>query len=124
MTDPREGRIAVYTAIAGRYDTLRDPEVGAKRCDFICFSDDESLTSDRWEIRPFPEEDADPARAARRVKLLSHRYLPDYAAIVWVDANLAVVGDPAELVDEYLDGKALALFRHPDGRASLADEAE
>src|SRR4051812_13040301 len=124
MNDLQDGRVAVYTAIAGGVDQLRDPEVGAKRCDFICFSDDDSLTSDRWDIRPFQDKERDPARTAKRVKILPHRYLSDYPASVWVDANLTVVGDPAGLVDEYLEESALAVFRHPDGRRSLLEEAE
>lgn len=42
-------RVAVYTAIYGGYDTLREqPEMPG--VDFVCFTDDPGLRSSRWRV--------------------------------------------------------------------------
>lgn len=117
--------IVVYTAVAGGYDAVREPEVVSERCRYVCFSDAPAPPASRvWLFRRFDELLPDPARTSRKPKLLAHRYFPECEYSVWIDANLSVVGDLAELVERHLAVESLALFRHPDGRACLYEEAE
>jgi hypothetical protein len=110
--EPPRRPVAVYTAIAGGKDTLEDPEVVSAACDYICFTDDPYLRSDVWQLRPLELLDDDPARRARRAKLLAHRYLPEYGASVWVDANLTLRGDPAHFVRRHLAVQPIAIGEH------------
>lgn len=59
----------------------------------------------------------------RHVKLHPHIYLPDYRVSIYVDANLRVRRDPAELVERYLAGSAFAAPRHPS-RNCVYDEIQ
>lgn len=103
--------IAVYTALFGRYDALQEP-ASCSRCDFICFTDDDTLRSRHWTIVLVPAT-MDPAMMNRHLKLHPHMYLPGYQISIYVDANLKVRRDPAELVDQYLTSRTFAAPRHP-----------
>jgi hypothetical protein len=108
--------IAVYTAITGGKDTLETPETVCEGCDYICFTDNPYLRCDGWQLRPLELLEGDPCRQALRPKLLAHRYLPEYASSVWVDANVSLRGDPAGLVARPLALGGIAVCEHTDGR--------
>jgi hypothetical protein len=107
----KEGRIAVYTAIFGKKDTLRNPRVVSDRCDYICFTD-QPMTSSVWDVRRVPRRDPDPTRSAREYKILAHQYLPEYEMSVWVDGNIDILGDPNEMVKKWLSDTSLAVLDH------------
>jgi GT2 family glycosyltransferase len=118
-------RIAVYTAIIGRYDTLKPACFSS--ADFICFTDDPSLAARGWRVIPVASSDKCSQdmkiRTARRVKLLPHECLPDYDAWVWVDGNLSLKIDPSILLRTYLHSCDLATFKYPGARDCLYEEA-
>ena len=116
-------RIVVYTAIAGGVDQLREPVHVSPRVDHVCFTDNPHLASTHWELRPFDERFENPTRTAKKPKILPHRYFPEYEVSVWIDGNQTVEADLAELAESSLENRSLALFRHPDGREDLYDEA-
>lgn len=98
----RESRIVVYTCITGGYDNLIKPSFVTPGIDYVCFTDNKLLKSDIWKIRPIPEEllSYSKVKQQRGVKILPHRYLPEYDISVWVDANMDTKGN----VKTYLDG--------------------
>ena len=137
MTATPSPRIAVYTAITGRYDTLRKPSVTTPGVSYFCFTDEPrwlSFINDTgWTILALPGgRDLDPVRKARWAKILCHR-IPQLAAFdysVWIDGNLDVTGDLQSLV-ESLCGATLTGFRHPfrdclyeEGRACILEEKD
>lgn len=95
-----ERRIAVYTAITGGKDTLEPPEPAFECCDYICFTDNPYLRTDGWQMRPVELVETDPRQPALHAMMLPHRYVPEYPASVWVNANLSLGVDPARLVDD------------------------
>jgi Protein of unknown function (DUF616) len=118
-------RIAVYTAIFGRYDSLKPARF--QTADFICFTDDPSLRVPGWRTIPVASsanwtQDMK-IRAARRLKLLPHECLPEYAAWIWVDGNLSLKVDPQLLVHTSLQQCDLSTFAYPGARDCLYDEA-
>lgn len=130
-------RIAVYTAITGRYDTLHQPAVVSPNVAYFCFTDTPrwfSLINDTvWSIAKLPGgEDLDTVRQARWAKILFHR-IPQLATFdysVWIDGNVTVIGDVQALI-ESLNGAPLTGFRHPfrdclyeEGRACIVEERD
>jgi hypothetical protein len=109
-------KIAIYTAVFGEFDPLRDPLFKSPGCDYICFTDSQ-VESDGWKIiQTEVENPADqdtfktPQRfTSRKHKLLPHRFLPEYDYWVWMDGNITTKGDIRPLVTavEYL-----ASFEH------------
>jgi len=115
-------RLAVYTAITNNKDTLKDKQTKGN-ADFICFTDNRSLKSDTWIIRPACELFKDGNRNAKIHKVLSHQYMKDYEYSIWIDANIYLEVDPEYLIDKYLKDKDIAIFKHFEGRKSIYDEA-
>jgi hypothetical protein len=119
-----EKKIVIYTAIANQFDDLIDPPFVSAECDYVCFTDNSFSRSDIWKIREFDEYFPDPTMTAKKPKILPHRYFPDYEYSVWVDGNMSIIGDIRELIERYLGRKPMALYRHPEGRSSIYEEAE
>jgi hypothetical protein len=106
-------KIAVYTAISNNYDSLKLPITESKDIDFICFTDNDNLKSDKWKITTIEEQNLDPIRLAKKVKVLPHIYLSEYDLSLWVDANFLITHDLNELFNTYLSKGLIACFRHP-----------
>lgn len=114
---PRPGRTAVYTCITGGYDTLKPVPKPGTGIDYVCFTD---RPPDRppspWKCRPIPQELAglSDVRKQRTLKILPHRYLPEYDASLWVDANIHMDGDMGAFFGRYdLRKSPLYTNRHP-----------
>jgi len=86
-------RWCIYTCITGRYDTVREPVV-EKDADYVLFTDDQSRVSkgSAWKVKPIPEElqQLDKVRQQRCVKILSHKLLPEYDVIIWIDGRVKI----------------------------------
>lgn len=92
--------------------------------DYVCFTDDVELRSEHWQVRLVSREMLDPARAAKRIKALPHRFLAQYEWSLYVDNTVHLKRPPGELFERYL-GPArspLVCFRHPE-RDCVYDEA-
>lgn len=115
--------IVVYTAICGNYDTLKEPQIISKNCDYICFSD-KKLKSKVWKLRKFDKFLSDNTRTTRRVKILPHKYFSEYKYSVWVDANIKIKSDISSLVYSLLskEKNPMAVFEHTAKRKSIRDE--
>lgn len=116
-------RLAVYTALTGGYDTLRQPERVRDGVDYFCFSND--IREERigaWRIRPIPFEDRDPVRVSRFPKLNPHLVLPNHEASLYVDANVLVTEELDAAVDRVLaSGTPCAMVPHPDRKGTFEE---
>jgi len=108
------GQTVIYTAIFGNREPLREPKFRPPGCDFVCFTD-QPFSSVTWLVRRMKAPHIDPLRASRKIKILAHRYVPEYEQSVWIDGNLIVRGDVNELLQKYLSEAPLAVFRHAHG---------
>jgi Protein of unknown function (DUF616) len=116
-------RIALYTSIFGGYDKLAEPP----RCpgvDYFCFTEDESVSSDVWQIVASPPRYEHPRLAAKWFKMHPHLVLSDYRYTIWIDGSLRLKSETfAEEVMRCLGVNGLALLKHP-ARDNIFDEAE
>jgi hypothetical protein len=121
---PRPRR-AVYTALIGGYEKLREREsVVDSDVDFVCFTDDPSLVSTTWRVElidvSFP---MDSVRSARVLKTIGHPLLNQYEETIWVDNRVSLLGDPHAAFDELLADCDLFIFVH-SFRDIVIDEFE
>ncbi len=68
----------------------------------------------------------DPTRNARMIKILPHRFLPEYDYAIWIDGNIKISADRHyinNLLKNCLGESGIALYRHPD-RTCIYKEAE
>lgn len=117
-------RIAIYTAIFGGYDQLKDqpPFSGV---DYICFSDSPSLRSRCWRVA-YCEAPPEHSRiTAKRFKTTPHLFLPqEYDISIWIDGSMVIVG--ASFIGKCLSsiGKwGISCMLHPVGNC-IYQEAE
>lgn len=94
-----------------------------RRTDFICFTDDRSLTSKRWQFRYVDSTELGPVRTSKMIKHLPHRFLGEYASSLYMD-NTVKPKVPARRFFALLDASPAPMlcFRHPE-RNCIYDEA-
>lgn len=108
---------AIYTVITDGYDTLKVPRNGSKCYDFICFTNDISLSSSFWKIIYINKQSR---HLQREIKIKAHEYLPDYDFTIYVDGSAVIKRDLSQL--EMLIGKSDILFVKHHKRTCLYDE--
>ena len=113
-------KLAVYTAIIGGYDQYVQPPQG--NYDLFLFSDVERGPG--WgKLKVIKPEFEDPTRDARKIKILSHKWFPEYEYTLWMDGCVRAPDfDSDRLIESWLQGKDLATFQHPE-RDCLYQEA-
>lgn len=85
-------KVVVYTCITGDYDKLIDPQFIDSGVDYICYTNNNTLNSNVWQIRPIPT-DLDyltQVKKQRYIKINAHVMLPEYDISVWVDGNIII----------------------------------
>jgi len=121
----KEPRIVVYTCITGGYDNIIEPTVVTPGVDYICFTDDKTLTSKTWEFRPIPENLLGYSKVVqqRGVKMLPHKYLDDYDISVYVDGCVVVRENIKEFL-KTLDFNSYSVFisEHPARKCIYAEK--
>lgn len=119
-------RGVVYTCWFGFSEHFNDVIYDrADNIDFICFTDDDELRSEFWTMRYAESGMLDPALAAKQIKALAHRFLPEYDYSLYVDNTLRLKASPRRIFDEFLANapSSLVCFRHPH-RKCVYDEAQ
>lgn len=96
-------RLLVYTALFGDYDYLIEPTEKFEGCDFVCFTDQKQIKSDFWEIRLIDKCDLPLKMMNRKYKILPHLFIPFYERSLYVDSNIAILKNPKDLSDKYLN---------------------
>ena len=96
-----------YTAITGKYDTLKHPAVLSDGWRYICFTNNTSIKSSVWEILPIPAEltTLSDVKAQRMIKICPHRYLSHYDECIWVDGNITIQCDLNEFTSQYCNNE-------------------
>lgn len=113
LEDIESSKIAIYTAFTGNYDQLKDPVIIDENCDYICFTDNEDLESDVWEIRLMDDSLFDNNRKAKQYKVFPEKYLSDYDYSFWIDATFKIIGSIREYIYKYINSSMLVVV-HPE----------
>lgn len=118
-------RLAIYTAILNRYDTVKPIPHQTIPTDWILYTDDPTAYAPGWTVRRIrPQPGEDPKRTATRYKLSPRQVLPDRQRTIWIDGSIAVDSERfAEDMNRLLDNHPLRLFPHPQ-RSCVYAEAE
>ena len=114
--------MVVYTALFGDYDFLIDPRMAYDGCDFICFTDRDTLQTNKiWKPIKTNKRFPSPVVANRHFKWLPHRYFQNYEFSLYLDSNIILYTDPIKLAEKYLSLADIAMPKHPF-RNCLYDE--
>lgn len=116
-------KVVVYTAIMGSFDTIKEPLKITPNVDYFCFTDNENLKSDTWNII-YLQKCENSRKVARKLKVLGHDLINNYKYSIWVDGNIQIKEDLTKQIEEYfyLQAVEIATFKHPV-RNCIYDEA-
>ena len=119
-------KIAVYTSITNGYENLKPiPKNQSQDIDFICFTDNPMMYSNGWMLKPIPDDliKVPFHKQQRLIKILPHRYLPDYDISLWVDGNIQITCDVLKFIQEYDLNLYSFYTRHHPSRDCIFQEA-
>ncbi|WP_296584618.1 glycosyltransferase domain-containing protein [Xanthobacter sp.] len=124
MAEVPAPRACVYTCLIGGYEALNEqPMAAASGLDFLCFTDDPTLTSTTWKLVPYtPAFPLDPVRSQRMAKLSPHELLPGYDVSLYIDNSVILTVPPEEVIARYLPAGTPAAMPGHSFRASVRDE--
>lgn len=111
---------AIYTAIFGKYDILKDPEYINKDYHYICFTD-QNFKSDIWQVENVNSSSIGAKKTSRMVKILSHMIMQHYEFTIYQDGSMVQIDDANYLLDNMKTD--IAFIDHPD-RNCVYDELE
>jgi Protein of unknown function (DUF616) len=116
---------AVYTAVIGGYETLREePLAHASTSEFVCFTDDPGLRSETWRVVVVaPRLPTDPVRSARYLKINGHPELEHHETTLWIDNTVELLAPPEAFLHQWLGDAEVAAPLHAV-RSSVLAEAE
>ncbi len=119
-------KAVVYTAYFGKKEPLNtDCFGGWESLERVVITDDPGLEAPHADrIIHDPLNGLDPARASRRGKLMPHRFFPEYDWSLYIDNNVTLLSDPADLIAAIAarPGSGFHCFRHIR-RNCIYDEA-
>jgi hypothetical protein len=137
-------KVAVYTAIYGGHDGLKQPPLQDIPCDFICFTDNQELAeSDNglWRVILVERPPDHPRMQAKYFRMMSHQVFPNgclarryrqsvkpalkrtrYDFIIWIDGSCQIKSPSfAREACACVKANKWAMFYHPD-RNCIYDE--
>jgi len=116
--------IAVYTALFGNYDYLRDPPIIYKEIDYICFTDNKKFQSKKWKIFYINRGNLSSKDMNRYIKINNHEFLKKYEFSIYHDANVIFFSNPIELIKKYLRSSDIAMPQHRYRNSTKAEAKE
>lgn len=120
----KDNKIAVVTAIANNYDSIKIPDTLDGRIDYYLFTDKPVDDYGVHSVLPMLYTNDDPTRSARYIKTHLNTLLDGYDYIVWVDANILLSGNIHDLIDRFRQSKKeIAVFEHPF-RQNITEEVD
>lgn len=105
--------VVVYTAVYGGYDVPPRPVDQDVPVEWVCFTDDASLSADGWRMVHEPSRFDHPRMSAKWYKALPDLALPEVRWSIWIDANARVDSISFASSAVALADRGLAVFRHP-----------
>ncbi|WP_100615115.1 glycosyltransferase domain-containing protein [Confluentibacter citreus] len=117
-------KIAIYTAVFGGKDELKEPLnfKNNENIDYFIISDDKGIKSKCYNLvykKPIYD---DITKNARYYKIIGLEEFKSYDFIIWHDANLQIVQDEILKIITFVDNKGVGFFKHSE-RNCIYDEA-
>lgn len=113
-------KIAVYTAITGDFDGLKENQ-NTNNADFFAYLEQPHQSS-TWNTRLIDFKGKTNNLTAKYYKLHPHKLFPDYEYSLWIDGSVELVADARDLVKLYLKNSSWAVHKHAS-RTCIIDEA-
>jgi hypothetical protein len=114
-------QILIYTIVTNNYDKMRPARI-FPGFDYWLFTDDPDFKVDGWEIKVVPKS-PNPIKQQRQIKINSCVYTKGYDISIYIDGNMEIIRDPADLLKNYYHGGLMTTI-HPKRSTLLAEGME
>ena len=120
-------RIAVYTALFSKYDTIKEPQIHPDNIDYFIYTDQSVPEKSLWKkldhSSVIPAECiGDPVLCNRWIKMHPHLLFPEYDYSIYIDSSITVLSDLTPMI-KALDHYPVATFKHKS-RKCVYEEIE
>ncbi|MBV9065945.1 MAG: DUF616 domain-containing protein [Methylobacteriaceae bacterium] len=106
-------RVCVYTCLIGTTEVLNEQPFASSEIPFICFTDNPDRRSETWQLRLVtPLFEMDSVRSQRVLKILCHKYLPDFDVSLYIDNGVLLKQTPEEFITTYFPEFGLGVPEH------------
>lgn len=100
----RKLKVALLTANIGNFELDRHWEDQNCTCNFYKFNDNNL---------PFPLPNLNDRLRSKYIKIMTHRFLPDYDIYIWIDSSVEIVSDKfVSKIIELLHGNDIVICDH------------
>ena len=118
-------KFAVYTAIFGEFDKLREPTCVEDGVDYYCFTDSEEVKSEVFKVVRVSRLFDDPRLSARVVKILPELFLKNYDASMWVDGSTWIRGENVfKAIRDKMGDRLIAIHQHSQRNCIYQEASE
>lgn len=109
-----DGEDVVFTSLFGKYEKLNEIKIDKNpNTRYICFTDDDDLISETWEIFLItPKSNLNPQRNSREIKMLGHKYFVDGTRSLYIDNTVSLKVDGKIILDYWLSDADIAFMTH------------
>lgn len=117
-------KIAIYTAVFGKYDNVPNPRVTPDNCDFYIFTDSKEHQNSIWRYKEYPKkiEKYSNIEKNRFLKMHPHILFEEYEYSIYVDGNVEIFSDLTEYINLLKkNGPGIGVHEH-DVRVCVYDE--
>lgn len=121
-------KYCVVTMIFNNYEPIREPLEVSENADYICFTDNKDLKSDKWKVIYLEEFDTDEMNGVQktfRVKHQLYKYIPNlekYEYVFRIDGSMQILTSLDSIIQYLLKyNYDLAVPHHPH-RDNTIDE--
>ena len=110
-----------YTCIFGNYESLKDPNIISSNFDYICFTDNNELKSNKWKIIYINNLKVEHKKRNRLLKVLPHYIFNKYDFSIYLDGSIHILDDLNIIKDNICKEHKLYTFKHPDRNCSYQE---
>jgi hypothetical protein len=125
--DITKNKNVIYTIIIGDYDNLKPPKIITPGWDYICFTDNDSIMSDVWDVKKIPQKCLSFKDPKRNVALLMIEYYTiideSYNTIISIGGQIQInnnLNDFLNLIE--IENYDIVMTKHPN-RQCVYNEA-
>lgn len=109
-----EKQRVVYTCLFGFSEGFMDrPTVDDGKTDYICITDDRTITSNNWRFLYVDTSEHGPQKTSKLVKTCPHRFLDRYESSLYVDNTVRINVAPDRIWSYSTDETPFVMYKHP-----------
>ncbi len=110
----KQNSIAIFRCVTSGYDHVLPESNACEGVDYYLFTEDRGIDVYPYKTIHISLGGLLPSIKNREIKILSHPVLSNYKVTMYVDSNIAIIGDVMELLEEFIaSDNDIGFFKHP-----------